>query len=213
MTTLDKEQNEFDIIFKVSQNVTLEVAYTKKHSVRGARYLSFSATVFSKNHKSVKNVFASNLEKVLVCNRVKTNGKWVRATPLVDKDGAMLDDFFSRFYDEWKGNTLRKLTDKQVRRLVSEIEQLKNTGLPFVEADTSADLDTFHAVAQKVVLLKPHTATRIKWDTDGATYKELGLPTSVVVPFGMDEDEVSDWLSDTFEFCHDSFYTNFSTEE
>lgn len=49
-------------------------------------------------------------------------------------------------------------------------------------------------------------AYNIKWDTDGYTYKECGLPRSVIIPAGMtDADEISDWLSDTYGFCHDGF--------
>lgn len=63
-------------------------------------------------------------------------------------------------------------------------------------------------------------AINIKWDvTDGAedmTQEEMNevletLPTEIEVPnyLGDDEDEfldnVSDWLSDEFGFCHDGF--------
>ena len=55
-------------------------------------------------------------------------------------------------------------------------------------------------------------AYNIKWDTDGATYKSCGLPRSVVIPaeVGDDEETISDWLSDTFGFCHNGFTTNFT---
>lgn len=57
-------------------------------------------------------------------------------------------------------------------------------------------------------------AYNIKWDTDGATFKECGLPRSVVIPdtISNDEEEISDWLSDTFGFCHNGFTTNFPME-
>lgn len=55
----------------------------------------------------------------------------------------------------------------------------------------------------------------IKWDvTDGAecmTREEIdealsNLPTEVEIPKGMtDEDEISDWLSDEYGFCHYGF--------
>ena len=54
-------------------------------------------------------------------------------------------------------------------------------------------------------------AINIKWDTDG----DMGLPTEVQIPYDLEElykddseyalEEISDWLSDTFEFCHDGF--------
>ena len=48
-------------------------------------------------------------------------------------------------------------------------------------------------------------ATNIKWDID---YDCNGdLPTEVEIPKGMtDEDEISDWLSDEYGYCHEGFY-------
>ena len=59
-------------------------------------------------------------------------------------------------------------------------------------------------IAPRKVIRK---AYNIKWDTDGATYKECGLPRSVVIPgeVGDSDDEISDWLSDTFGYCHFGF--------
>lgn len=57
-------------------------------------------------------------------------------------------------------------------------------------------------------------AYNIKWDTDGATFKECGLPRSVVIPVYLNNDEetISDWLSDKYYFCHNGFTTNFPME-
>lgn len=41
--------------------------------------------------------------------------------------------------------------------------------------------------------------TNIEWDTDGEYIPEL--PTEVLVPKDWDDDEVTDWLSDTYGFC------------
>ena len=41
--------------------------------------------------------------------------------------------------------------------------------------------------------------TNIEWDTDGEDIPEL--PTEVLVPKDWDDDEVTDWLSDTYGFC------------
>ena len=59
---------------------------------------------------------------------------------------------------------------------------------------------------------KIRKAYNIKWDTDGATFKECGLPRSVVIPDSVSdvEEEISDWLSDTYGFCHNGFTTNFA---
>lgn len=48
-------------------------------------------------------------------------------------------------------------------------------------------------------------ATNIEWDVDSMDeLKEL--PTEINIPDGMtDEDEISDYLSDTTGFCHKGF--------
>lgn len=49
-------------------------------------------------------------------------------------------------------------------------------------------------------------ATNIKWGTDGDKELLSQLPQSVEIPEGMtDVDEVSDFLSDTYGFCHAGF--------
>ena len=47
-------------------------------------------------------------------------------------------------------------------------------------------------------------ATNIKWDID---YDDDNfLPTEVEIPTGMtDAEEISDWLSDKFGYCHEGF--------
>jgi hypothetical protein len=42
-------------------------------------------------------------------------------------------------------------------------------------------------------------ATNIKWDTDGEQIDDL--PTRVEIPFGVDDDEIADLLSDEYGFC------------
>ena len=55
-------------------------------------------------------------------------------------------------------------------------------------------------------------AINIKWDTDGDMELLEELPTEVEIPDYLitdDEDDllddVSDWLSDEYGFCHDAF--------
>ena len=55
-------------------------------------------------------------------------------------------------------------------------------------------------------------AVNIKWDTDGDIELLEELPTEVEIPDYLitdDEDDllddVSNWLSDEFGFCHDAF--------
>lgn len=48
-------------------------------------------------------------------------------------------------------------------------------------------------------------ATCIKWDTDGYSAKELGLPKEVELPDDLDEEDVADWLSDTYGWCVEAY--------
>lgn len=55
-------------------------------------------------------------------------------------------------------------------------------------------------------------AINIKWDVDledDETYEkaleECGLPTEVEIPHDVDKEDVSDWLSKEYEFCHAGF--------
>lgn len=52
-------------------------------------------------------------------------------------------------------------------------------------------------------------ATKIKWDTDDDAEVLASLPTEVEIPQDIadtdDDDAISDWLSDTFGFCHFGF--------
>ena len=49
-------------------------------------------------------------------------------------------------------------------------------------------------------------AKNIKWDTDGNSELLDILPKEVVIPNSItDEDEISDWLSDEYSFCHLGF--------
>lgn len=46
----------------------------------------------------------------------------------------------------------------------------------------------------------------VEWDTDGMDEEELDLPSEVEVPSDIDEDQVSDWLSDLYGFCVKGWY-------
>ena len=70
-------------------------------------------------------------------------------------------------------------------------------------------MDAFVKAMEAPEKKKVRKAYNIKWDTDGATLKECGLPRSVVIPDDVADDEVGDWLSDTYGFCHDGYMTNF----
>lgn len=44
-----------------------------------------------------------------------------------------------------------------------------------------------------------------KWETDGYSVNELGLPTEVEVPNNIEEEDIADWLSDEYGFLVESF--------
>lgn len=55
-------------------------------------------------------------------------------------------------------------------------------------------------------------AINIKWDVDLEDYetyeevlKDCGLPTEVEIPKDVDEEDISDWLSDEYGFYHTGF--------
>lgn len=49
-------------------------------------------------------------------------------------------------------------------------------------------------------------AINIKWDTDGDMELLRQLPTEIEIPAVMiDEEEISDYLSDETGFCHNGF--------
>ena len=45
---------------------------------------------------------------------------------------------------------------------------------------------------------------QVKWDTDGYSVEELGLPTIVNMPT-LNEEDIADYLSDEYGYCVESF--------
>ena len=46
----------------------------------------------------------------------------------------------------------------------------------------------------------------VEWDTDGMDEEELDLPSEVEIPGELDDEDVTDWLSDHYGFCLKSWY-------
>lgn len=46
----------------------------------------------------------------------------------------------------------------------------------------------------------------VEWDTDGMDEEELDLPNEVEVPGELDDEDVADYLSDTYGFCVKGWY-------
>ena len=128
--------------------------------------------------------------------------------PDVD-DGSEL----GRFCKRWSVWNSCQVDIKRQVRIRNELDNLKwSLYVPFTELSVGMDAVQFCSTdgGLKVLNLVPHKAYAIKWDTDGATLKECGLPSSVVVPYLKSEDGVSNWLSDVYGYCHDGFKTNFT---
>lgn len=45
-------------------------------------------------------------------------------------------------------------------------------------------------------------AINITWDTDDENPEDIGLPEEVEIPENIKEEDVSDYLSDTYGYCH-----------
>lgn len=186
MANIDKSKGEFCIGFKIS-NSSVVYVYHVQLDAKTPRALYF------------------------FCNQYYANRAQASTGSFVPDAVQEANADFAPFFKKWIGYQRKTLTPKQVAEINAEITALKKTGAPFIESKDGDDYLDLQRPGNAVELIKakPHKAYRIKWDTDGASLKECGLPTSVIVPFYMDEDEVSDWLSDTFGFCHDGFCTNF----
>ena len=52
---------------------------------------------------------------------------------------------------------------------------------------------------------KHRQATDIQWDADGLTIEECELPSSVDIPDNVADEDVGDWLSNEYGFCHTGF--------
>jgi hypothetical protein len=71
------------------------------------------------------------------------------------------------------------------------------TNLSLQDGETNV-LDNYEDIPAKTI--------SIEWDTDGMDEEELDLPTEVEIPIDLDEDRVSDWLSDMYGFCVKGWY-------
>jgi len=76
---------------------------------------------------------------------------------------------------------------------------------PWSELGDGGEVGPFLAGHGGLLKAKVHRVTGVKWDTDGASLSSCGLKRSVAVPWGMDGDDVSDWLSSEYGFCHDGW--------
>lgn len=188
MSTIRKQFGDFCIGFRIDNSSVVFVSYTQADKKK-QRLNFFCYTYYPRRSMAYSGIYVP--------------------------DGVQQSNpAFIPFFDKWYGYNGKCLTTKKLGEIQEDIWALKQSGAPFVEAtDGDTEMNQNPRNAKGLLMTKPHKAYRIKWDTDGATYKECGLPRSVIVPYYMDEDDVADWLSDTYGFCHDGFCTNFCTED
>lgn len=185
MSKIDKSKGEFHIMFKVAVNRSFDVAYCHYLDNKTALFCT-CATIMSRNNW--KYLALGQCQETAL----RGNGP------------------FLEFFRKWDPRHEKRMHKATLKELEHDLAKLKASGAPYIEAADGASDDFSIWEQRKLLALKPHKAYRIKWVTDGATLKECGLPTSVTVPFYMGEDEVSDWLSDTYGYRHDGFCTNFT---
>jgi hypothetical protein len=53
--------------------------------------------------------------------------------------------------------------------------------------------------------MKEDRIIKVDWDTDGESLENLGLPEEVLVPGFVPDEDVSDYLSDIYGFCINSW--------
>ena len=67
-----------------------------------------------------------------------------------------------------------------------------------LQEGSSQALDEYPSITVKTI--------SVEWDTDGMDEEELDLPGEVEVPGELDEEDVADYLSDTYGFCVKGWY-------
>lgn len=204
MANIDKSKREFDIAFKCGKDVTFEVSYYRC-STNAEPHFSTMAIIYNSNHSGMRS-------------GPEGGAGQCQSRSLLMNDGFLPKNQhakFMSFWKKWDTLHLHGFTEKQLNELEADINELKSTGAPFIEAADGASEYYIGKHSGELVKCKLHTAYGIKWDTDGASLKECGLPRgSVVLPYGMTSGEdIGDWLSEKFGYCHAGFKTNFVTDE
>jgi hypothetical protein len=113
------------------------------------------------------------------------------------KEKYIIRVYLSSFYDvEVEADNLQ---DAKQQAESSEnwdmVEIAQNLALQ--EGETQA-VDEYPSVTVRTV--------GVEWDTDGMDEEELDLPSEVEIPGELDDEDVTDWLSDNYGFCLKSWY-------
>jgi hypothetical protein len=113
------------------------------------------------------------------------------------KEKYIIRVYLSSFYDvEVEAENLqdaKQMAESSENWDMVEIAQ----NLALQEGETQA-VDEYPSVTVRTV--------RVEWDTDGMDEEELDLPSEVEIPGELDDEDVTDWLSDNYGFCLKSWY-------
>lgn len=110
-----------------------------------------------------------------------------------------------------------RMAEKRVNKVKQENEALKNLiykSFRIISEDRFSDeyfweelwndLETSQEEIDRLKIFDPRIATvaTVDWDTDD---EEVNLPKEVILPVGIDEEDIADYLSDLTGFCHKGF--------
>ncbi len=113
------------------------------------------------------------------------------------KEKYIIRVYLSSFYDvEVEADNLQDAKQAAESSENWDMVEIANN-LSLQEGETQA-LDEYPSITMKTI--------GVEWDTDGMDEEELDLPTEVEIPIDLDEDRVSDWLSDMYGFCVKGWY-------
>ncbi len=113
------------------------------------------------------------------------------------KEKYIIRVYLSSFYDvEVEADNLQDAKQAAESSENWDMVEIANN-LSLQEGETQA-LDEYPSITMKTI--------GVEWATDGMDEEELDLPTEVEIPIDLDEDRVSDWLSDMYGFCVKGWY-------
>ena len=119
---------------------------------------------------------------------------------------------FEEFAKKWARLHCHNLPEEYAKELEADIAKLKQTlYIPYIERKGGSNemfaIDEYKELLHAV----PHKAWAIHWETNGETYKSRGLPTSAMLPYGLPENDVTDYLSHKYYCLINTLKLNFGS--
>jgi hypothetical protein len=113
------------------------------------------------------------------------------------KEKYIIRVYLSSFYDvEVEADNLQDAKQQAESSENWDMVEIANN-LSLQEGETQA-VDEYPSVTVRTI--------GVEWDTDGMDEEELDLPSEVEIPGELDDEDVTDWLSDHYGFCLKSWY-------